>query len=123
MGKPVKSHTLRVALGLLCVSFVVSACLLPQNDDPLPDIPPQKNRPPRIDLSSVNPQRSVVNDQAISCTMHQNKDCPYVCAGVDDPDVNDDIRVRWVVYESDGSRAQVQLSMDPPQIGPSMPPT
>jgi hypothetical protein len=33
----------------------MSACLLPQNDEPLPTLPPVRNHPPQIILSQVKP--------------------------------------------------------------------
>jgi hypothetical protein len=107
MGKGLRSQRLGLAAGLLCSALAVSSCLLPQNDDPLPEIPPQKNRPPRI--ASVNPARFIPYDVGPNCKL------PHVDVVVEDPDVTDPIRIRWTVYDDDGSRGRVQIQ-DPPQL-------
>src|SRR4051794_21714494 len=96
MGKGVKSHSLVVALGLLWGAVSVTACLLPQEDDPLPAIPPQKNRPPRIIRNQVSPQRHLSVYTPKGCTD------PEVEVFVDAPDGEDLIRAGWRVFLADG---------------------
>ena len=95
MGKSLKSQRVGVATGLLCAGLVLSSCLLPQNDEPLPEIPPAKNRPPRI-LTPI-PERFFEVLVGVGCPP------PDVKAGVEDLDVEDTIRTKWAVYREDGS--------------------
>lgn len=104
MGKQLKSGRKRVAGGLLCAALALSSCLLPQYDEPLPAFPPAKNRPPRLVFSTASPQLSVLNNIGAMCT------APMVGIAVDDEDVEDRIRVRWVVYGDDGVASGFQVS-------------
>ncbi|MBK7863272.1 MAG: hypothetical protein IPJ65_32640 [Archangiaceae bacterium] len=77
--------------------------MLPQNDDPLPVVPPVKNRPPRIVPTTTHPARLFEFSLDPSCK------APTVEAVVEDSDVEDSIRVRWSVYKDDGTRGSMQI--------------
>jgi hypothetical protein len=77
----------------------MNACILPQDDHLLPDVPGAKNRPPRILESTVTPSRlqSIGNGQDCSLTFSLR---------VEDQDINDAITVRWYVDYSAGNPTQ-----------------
>jgi hypothetical protein len=56
MAKQLKYQQVVVAASLLLGVVCMSACLLPQNDEPLPDLPPVRNHAPQIILTQVKPQ-------------------------------------------------------------------
>jgi len=73
------------------VALPMSACLLPQNDHFLPEVPPQKNRPPRILESTVMPTSrapQIGNGPHCQLTFSFN---------IEDPDINDNLTVFWFV--------------------------
>ncbi|HXX29969.1 MAG TPA: hypothetical protein VEJ89_04565 [Myxococcaceae bacterium] len=75
----------RAAAGLaLAGALHGSACLLPQTDTILPDIPPPLNQPPRIVQSGLQPPTSIFQ-------VDGGPGCPELvfAAPVEDPDVND----------------------------------
>src|SRR5688572_18770790 len=95
MGNALKSGTWRVAGGLLCAALVVSSCLLPQNDEPLPKVPDLKNRPPRI----ITP----IPERAFEVPIGNNCKPPPVSVGVEDLDLENLIRTKWAIYREDGT--------------------
>ncbi|MBL8954161.1 MAG: hypothetical protein JNK82_25515 [Myxococcaceae bacterium] len=84
----------------------MSACVLPQNDDPLPVIPPQANRPPRIDPGTAVPALY----QEVN--VHPNCTLPTFTIAVRDPDVGPDerLRFRWLAYTENGVLGPVQIN-------------
>lgn len=102
MGKHAKTGEKLVAGGLLWATLALSSCLLPQYDEPLPAFPPAKNRPPRLVFSTANPQLAVVNNIGTMCSP------PKVEIAVDDEDLDDRIRIRWVVYGENGVATGIQ---------------
>src|SRR5688572_2825701 len=109
MRKILKTGQMAVAAGLLCSAFALSSCLLPQNDDPLPEIPPQKNRPPRLLRGQLDPKPP----DLITFGIAAGCPAPNVKAVVEDPDTEDVIRVRWTVYNADGTRPTNQVTDTP----------
>lgn len=114
MGKSMKSGRSRVAGQLLWLVLALSSCLLPQNDDPLPVIPKQANRPPRIDPDRVSPPRFFNVNVGTNCSP------PTVQAYMTDLDVSDRIRIRWLVYREDGTPDR-QPPIDQSIVGGSLP--
>jgi len=96
MCKGLKSLAVPVAGRLLCLGLAVSSCLLPQNDDPLPEIPLAANRAPRIDPDLASPQLRIENKLGMGCPEEERR------AVVDDLDVKDLIRIKWRVFDSNG---------------------
>jgi hypothetical protein len=68
----------------LAGALLGGACLIPQEDNILPDLPPPLNQPPRIVESEVQPPTSIFS-------VDGGTGCPAVVfqAPVEDPDVND----------------------------------
>lgn len=70
--------------GLVLLLALVPGCLLPQEDHILGDLPPEKNQPPRILESLLQPSgRFVLVRNGVGCP-----DLSFL-APVSDPDVND----------------------------------
>lgn len=112
MGKRADSGVVRVAGRLLWAALALSSCVLPQNDEPLPEIPKQKNLPPRLirELLKPGPPKpgstgviTVIVDNTVICPMEE------VSAGVEDPDIDDLLRVKWTIYNADGTKASFQV--------------
>lgn len=78
-----------------CVALMESACLLPQDDTVLPDLPPKKNSPLRILAQTVQPaQRKtpiVVGTPSPTCPRTE------FSVVVADEDTGDPIRSQWYV--------------------------
>lgn len=110
MQKDLKTGQMFVAGRLLWLGLALSSCLLPQNDEPLPEIPPPANRPPRIVPQTVFPPLSFVHNTNPLCMPQEVK------AFVDDEDTLDRIRIRWYVYDENGvlTGPQVQDPMSLP---------
>ncbi|HMK74028.1 MAG TPA: hypothetical protein VK454_11860 [Myxococcaceae bacterium] len=70
--------------GALAAAFLGGACLIPQEDNILPDLPPPLNQPPRIVESEVQPPETLFS-------VDGGTGCPPLLfqAPVEDPDVND----------------------------------
>mgnify|MGYP001343013206 CR=1 FL=1 len=100
MQKRLKTGRMFVAGRLLWLSLALSSCLLPQNDEPLPVIPPARNRPPRIFFTA--PERSFKFSIGMNCKP------PTVQAGVEDADLQDLIRIKWFTYEGNGTDMPTQ---------------
>lgn len=78
---------------LLCLISGVSmtGCLIPQDDQVLPELPPVKNRPPRIETYTPS---------SVSVTFRANLACstrPDFSLVVSDPDVGDTLRSFWFI--------------------------
>lgn len=86
-------YVFRLAVALLCLAFTMAsvACVLPQDDIVLPELPRKRNSPPRILLNTVTPQVKATLDLGINC-----KRIGF-SVNVEDPDVGDLIRNRWFV--------------------------
>lgn len=101
MRNPLKSNASRgiafmARLLLLgCLALMESACLLPQDDTVLPDLPPKKNSPPRILVPSVIPDQRRKTIQVGT----PGPTCPPTefSMTVADDDVADPIRSQWFV--------------------------
>ncbi|XXF74998.1 hypothetical protein P2318_18165 [Myxococcaceae bacterium GXIMD 01537] len=78
-------------LGLM-VAAASGACLIPQDDTYLAGVPEQRNRPPRIVESQVQPADRIIQDFGAGglCEVEFS-------IIVEDPDVDDSISVRWYV--------------------------
>jgi GAF domain-containing protein len=76
-------------------ALMASACLIPQDDDVLPDLPPKKNSPPRILAQTVQPaQRKtsvVVGTPSPTCLRTE------FSMTVEDEDTGDLLRSQWYV--------------------------
>jgi hypothetical protein len=82
-----------LAKGLLVgvvAAVLGSGCLWPVEDPVLEDLPPRKNRPPRILEQNVVPQRRTTIGNGIGCKLEFK-------AQVEDPDLNDLLVVRWYI--------------------------
>ncbi len=84
-------HPARLASTLLPLCWVacaLSGCLLSQEDRVL-NVPPQRNRPPRIIEERMNPL----------ARFRQVPDCNPLNLQIwaEDPDVNDTLKVRWYI--------------------------
>jgi hypothetical protein len=101
MTKRLKSHRVAVAGALLYTLVSMSACVLPQNDDPLPALPTLfKNHRPQILLSQIFPDplgAKVFTPAASGC---QQTD---FLVAVADEDTGDKIRAAWRSSTFDGS--------------------
>jgi hypothetical protein len=115
MRKLLKTGRMFVASRLLWLGLALSSCLLPQNDEPLPEIPPAKNRPPRLTVNT-EPERFVVYSTAANCPV------PEPRARVEDLDLDDIIRVRWLVHDEMGVPSTIPV-LDPRPILPDGQPT
>lgn len=81
---------------LLCLvsGISMSGCLIPQDDQVIPELPPVKNRPPRIE--TYTPMN-------VSVTFRANVACstrPDFSLVVSDPDVGDTLRSFWFIDKS-----------------------
>lgn len=74
---------------LTVLGTAVSGCLFPQDDQMFPDLPPKRNEPPRFLESTVKPPQ--VTTLFVKCPMTSFD------VYVEDPDLADRIRSRWVV--------------------------
>ncbi len=106
MGNGTKSLRVAVAGRLLCLGFALSSCLLPQNDDPLPEIPVPANRPPRIKPETALP--ALYQQVSIHSTC-ADRIPPRMEVAVQDPDPGNLIRIRWVVYDNSGVAGPRQI--------------
>jgi hypothetical protein len=78
---------------LLVLPFAgwLAACLIPQDDNYLTEIPEQKNRPPRIVESQVQPIERIIKEYGTTvCNLEFS-------VAVEDPDVDDLLSVHWYV--------------------------
>jgi hypothetical protein len=84
-------------LGVAVAAALLSACLVPQNDDPLPEIPPAKNNRPRILLDTVQPGEAMDVTLYIATVSPSNVPCPKVTFSVkvEDLDLADPISSKW----------------------------
>src|SRR5215472_12090665 len=106
MFRPASS--LASPLLLLCAAVCgLNACLLTQEDRIL-NIPPQRNRPPRImEEQPIMPKDSLALGRVITIDI----DCPTLQFGfkAEDPDVEQTLRVAWYVdYPSQSGSALEQ---------------
>jgi hypothetical protein len=88
---------------LLCLALIAgsgSGCFWPQDDQLLSEIPPQKNRPPRIRPSPSKPD---VDSSFLPSFMGSPCPLPFQF-NVEDPDLADNIRTRWFVYQPGAGR-------------------
>ncbi len=84
---------------LLCL-FLCSAgsgCLLPQDDQVIPELPPFKNRPPRIVARTPVDERVSVRTGPGLCIR------PSFEVTVEDADTGDQLRSQWILDRSDSS--------------------
>jgi hypothetical protein len=113
MSKRPRSLPVPMAGGLL-LAGIMSSCILPQNDDPLPEQPPERNNRPRIVLGSVFPG---LNDVApvvpLGCVTP-----PDFHAYVEDFDLEDPISSRWIASTVDPVAAP-GVGVEGAQLGPS----
>jgi hypothetical protein len=80
------------ALGLALVGLTLSACLVPQDDHVLQDLP-NTNHPPRIAEDSVSPGRIVNTGNQTTCP-------PLTfSAAVEDDDVGDSLNAYWYISD------------------------
>lgn len=70
-------------------ALLLHGCLIPQDDPVLPDLPPQKNRPPRILVDKAEPGMVASVDLGDNCPRQ------VFSAQVDDPDFRDQLQHRW----------------------------
>ncbi len=77
-------------LWVALAATLVHGCLLPQDDQVFPVLPPFRNTSPRVDLAQISPDQN-------GATIQLGNNCsPFVIA-VKDPDKGDTIRSRWFV--------------------------
>src|SRR5581483_1077268 len=98
MGNPLISRWLKLAGALLLLGAMPS-CLLPQEDDPLPDVPPVEDHRPLILLNQLQPGAPMATGQVIStnnCTDIKFR------VFVEDEDVSDPISSMWRATPLDG---------------------
>ena len=96
-----------VAAAALCALFF-GACLLPQEDTLLEDIPPPVNQPPAILENAVQPSARIL-------TVDGGSGCPNLVfsAPVEDPDVRDILYFDYYV-DSSADNGQVAQGTVPP---------
>lgn len=91
-----------MARGLLCalVALTSGACLMTQDDDVLPALPPRRNSPPRILAESLEPDqpRKTIYLGPASETCPP----PEFSLTVADDDVTDQLRSMWFVNAENG---------------------
>jgi hypothetical protein len=85
----------------LALALALGGCLMPQDDELLPELPPTKNRPPRILEGSAVPQQQVSIPVGFNCTPERWAGIFEFSAKVEDPDVDNPIRNRWFVDPDD----------------------
>ena len=78
-----------------CLTLMESACLLPQDDTVLPDLPPKKNSPLRVLAPSIKPEqrKTTIHVGTVSETCPR----PEFSMTVSDDDTADPIRSLWFV--------------------------
>ncbi len=81
------ARLLPALLGGVCLF----GCLVPQDDNVLFDLPPQRNSPPRVVVGQTQPQQVVTLLLGDGCRQ------PSFEAKVEDPDLKDVIRNRWFI--------------------------
>jgi hypothetical protein len=107
MRKPLISRRLKLA-GALLLLGVMSSCLLPQEDDPLPVLPPVENHRPQILTDLVEPAPMPPGSPAVGFivdTVMQPK-CPEpdYHVFVADEDLGDKITSVWRATPLDGRK-------------------
>lgn len=103
LARRLLEHPLARAAAVASLVLAMNACLLPQDDILLPDVPDQKNRPPRILESTITPSRL----QSIGNGPHCKLSFSFQ---VEDPDIDDTITVRWYVDYSTSTPNQPQVA-------------
>ncbi|HYO67856.1 MAG TPA: hypothetical protein VEU33_17410 [Archangium sp.] len=87
-------------LGLGAAAWILGGCVIPQDASYLSEVPAQRNRPPRIVESQVQPTERIIrgygSDNLCKLTFE---------AIVEDPDVDDQLVAYWYV-DYDPSRTQ-----------------
>lgn len=78
-----------------CLALIQSACLLPQDDTVLPDLPPKKNSPLRVLAPSIKPEQRKTTIQV--GTVSETCPRPEFSMQVSDDDTGDRIRSQWFV--------------------------
>lgn len=78
-------------VGVFLLAVLVGGCLLPQDDDVLPLLPPKKNRPPRLLITTLEPTQVTSSGNGPNCLPLEFR------ASVEDPDIADLIAVKWYV--------------------------
>lgn len=82
-------------LGLTLAAALWGGCLIPQDDTYLAGLPEQRNRPPRILETQVNPTSRVIKDFGAAGKCEEE-----FRVVVEDLDVDDTLTVKWYVdYE------------------------
>lgn len=86
---------------LLCAfsSALLTGCLIPQDDQVIPDLPPRKNRPPRIVRNLPVEERVSYPTGSGNCIRQA------FALTVEDLDTGDQIRSQWVIDRSTSSPA------------------
>jgi hypothetical protein len=98
MGKAPKSRAFAMAGPLLMAGAVLSACIIPQPDDPGPAQPTFQNRPPRIIAGLIAPaQQNGFSVGVIGCP------APDFHVYVSDDDTGDTIYSAWKATSLSGS--------------------
>jgi len=88
-----KTRPSRLASRLLALPLAgwLGACIIPQDDNYLTEIPEQKNRAPRIVESQVQPSERIIKEYGTTvCNVEFS-------VAVEDPDVDDLLSVHWYV--------------------------
>ncbi|MFZ5471767.1 MAG: hypothetical protein ACOZIN_20250 [Myxococcota bacterium] len=91
--------------GAVVLAMAVSSCLVRQEDDVLPELPPLKNRRPVI-ISHLEPQQTFTVDSA-RCGLQR------FAATIEDPDVGDRIHIRWFIDPKFGDQDPEELPQTP----------
>jgi hypothetical protein len=79
-------------LGLGAAAWILGGCVIPQDASYLSDVPVQRNRPPRIVESQVQPSERIVRGYGSDDLCQLN-----FVAIVEDPDVDDRLVAYWYV--------------------------
>lgn len=86
----------------LAAAVLGSSCLLPVESDLMPELPPRKNRPPRI-----IPLAPSSSEQRISMKCNTPQPLEFQVS-VEDPDIGDQIVAHWYTHEDNGDNSSVE---------------
>ena len=102
-------------LGLVSVAVLWGGCLIPQDDTYLAGLPEQRNRPPLILETQVNPSNRVIKNFGANGKCEEE-----FRVVVEDLDVDDTVTVKWYVdYEAPDS-VSVFKEAELPKTGQSV---
>ena len=103
---------LRLAGGLLVASVLWGGCLIPQDDTYLAGLPEQRNRPPLILETQVNPSNRVIKNFGANGKCEEE-----FRVVVEDLDVDDRVAVKWYVDYEPPEREFVYKEQELPNTG------